>query len=131
MNRNTTKKAVVFIVAFALLFVIGCSSKQSESELLEAATQSQADGRIIEAINHYASVVEYYPDGEHAPKSQFMIGFLYANELEDTASARMEYQRFLDLYAGKCDSTMILSAKWELQNLGRDVDDLEGVFQTH
>ena len=51
-----------------------------------------------------------------------MVGYLYANELKDFDQARQAYSDFVDLYP---DHEMAKDAQWEMENLGRDINDIE------
>jgi len=50
-----------------------------------------------------------------------MIGYIYANILKDTDSARKEYQYFLEQYP-KHDLSP--SVRFELDFLGKDINDI-------
>lgn len=116
-------------VALAALLAVGCSNKPSEEDLFTKAKKAQETKDFTQAIDIYKSVVEFYPAGDRADEAQFMVGFLYANDVKDTVKAREAYQTFLDKFSATSDSGMILSAKWEIANLGRDVEDIDEVMK--
>jgi len=62
-----------------------------------------------------------YPQGEKAAASLFLIGFIYNNQLHDLDSARMAYLQFLSEYP---QDAMAPSAKFELENLGKNPEEL-------
>ena len=116
------KRVTVFILAFALIsamaFGIGCAKKPSQADLQKELEKAQVDSNTQGAIDAYAKVVKYYPETEEAAKAQFMIGYLYSNELNDTSMARKAFESFLDRYSAVSDTQLVLSAKMELQTLG-------------
>jgi TolA-binding protein len=66
-------------------------------------------------------VVKNYPTGKFTAQSIFLIGFIANNYTKDLEEARKYYQMFIDKYP---DNELISSAKYELENLGKDVDAL-------
>ncbi|MBH31297.1 MAG: hypothetical protein CMG71_04815 [Candidatus Marinimicrobia bacterium] len=76
------------------------------------------------AIKEYSKVVKHYPDSRFAINAQFMIGYVFANFVQDYESARIEYERFLELFEAEADSGLVQSVKFELQNLGKDLNDI-------
>lgn len=126
MKRVVTVAGSLLLVA--LLMATGCQKKPSEEELFSKAKAAQESRDFTGAVEAYKQVVASYPSGEKADEAQFMIGFLYANDIGDTSAARSAYETFLEKYAANSDSGMVLSAKWELANLGKDVDQIEDVM---
>ena len=53
-----------------------------------------------------------------------MIGYVFANFVQDYDAARIEYERFLELFETEADSGLIQSVKFELKNLGRDLNEI-------
>ena len=73
------------------------------------------------AVEKFEMVVSEYPDSKFGPQAQFMIGFIYANNQVDTSKARVAYHRFLEKYS---DHELASSVKWELENLGKDINEI-------
>ncbi|GBE29108.1 outer membrane protein assembly factor BamD [bacterium BMS3Bbin04] len=117
------------ILIVALVFSAGCASGPTEEELFVKAKKAQEARDFYAAVQSYNEVVTAYPNGDRADEAQFMIGFLYANDIRDTTKARDAYLTFLDRYTATSDSGMVLSARWELANLGKDVEDIEEVMR--
>ena len=117
------------LLLVSLLLTTGCKKKPTEEALFTKAKTAQEARDFKGAVQAYKDVVASYPTGKKADEAQFMIGFLYANDIGDTAQARQAYETFLTHYAAGADSGMVLSAKWELSNLGKDVDQIEQVMQ--
>jgi len=111
-----------------LVLVVGCQQKPSEADLFTKAKTAQEARDFNAAVNAYEEVVAQYPTGDKADEAQFMIGFLYANDLGDTLNARVAYEKFLKDYSDNSDEGMVLSAKWELANLGKSIEEIDDVM---
>lgn len=74
------------------------------------------------AVALHRKIIEKYPESKYVVQSQFMIGYIYANEIKDYDRAKLEYERFLELYP---DHELVPSVKWELENLGKDLSEIE------
>jgi outer membrane protein assembly factor BamD (BamD/ComL family) len=114
-----------FLLAVVLTIGLAACSSQSEQQMFDQAKAYQEAGDFRQAIESYRQIVAKYPRGERSDEAQFMIGFLYANELQDIEKAKAAYKSFLDNYATTADSGMVMSAKWEMQHLGRDISEIE------
>lgn len=66
------------------------------------------------AINEYRKYMRLYADSKDKYKAQFMIGFVYSENLNDTAKAISSYQAVLDNYPA-CD--LVESAKFMIEHL--------------
>ena len=74
------------------------------------------------AISTYKSFLNKYPNNSKAPNILFLIGYTYANDIENkTKKAKSIYNKFLDKYP---DHELVKSVKWELKNLGKSPDDI-------
>jgi TolA-binding protein len=76
---------------------------------------------IYKAIRCYRRIVLEYPTHPTASGAQFLIGFLYNNELKNLDSARIAYEDFLKMYP---DNPMAPSARFEIENLGKDPNQI-------
>ena len=74
------------------------------------------------AINCYKNIEKKYPGSDKAPNALFMIGYIYANELEDFKKAKDAYNYFIKKYP---DNVLVSSAKWEIENLGKSLEELQ------
>lgn len=77
-----------------------------------------------QSVKEYRRVVSQYPQSRFAVNAQFMIGYIFANFISDYELARTEYERFLELYSDRADSNLIESVQFELQNLGKDLNEV-------
>lgn len=113
------------IVLLGLVWLGGCAKKPTYEELFEQARLHQENQEYDKAIDVYQKIVKLNPQGERSDEAQFMVGFIYANDLNDQENARAAYETFLDRYSATADSGMILSAEWELEHIGRDITEID------
>ena len=73
------------------------------------------------AIQEYRKVIENYSGSEQEPHALFMIGYVYANILNDTRSAKVEYEEFLSRFP---KHELSPSVKFEIEYLGKSVDEI-------
>jgi len=114
-------------VVVALLGLIwigtGCG-KPSEEELTKLFQQGQElqqQGKYNEAIQAFEQIIHKSEKGKFTAQAQFMIAFIYAENLKDLEVARKEFESFIRDYP---DDPLIESAKWELENMGKKLEDL-------
>lgn len=91
----------------------------------EIFTLAQDTEDPLQRLSLYRELLFSYPEGEHAPEAQFMIGFIYAEELRNYEAAEHEFRKMLDQYG---DSELAESAKWMLENMKSEdpkFEDLE------
>jgi EpsD family peptidyl-prolyl cis-trans isomerase len=65
-------------------------------------------------IQFYRDIVNAYPNDKNAPQALFMIGFVYAEELQDTRQAQRTFDELMEKYP---QSEMVESAKWMIENM--------------
>lgn len=85
---------------------------------LAAIAQQRRD--MPGAVALYERLLAEYPKSEYCDEAQFMIGFIYEDELRDLERARQAYQRVIDSYP---QSELAASAKILLPNLGRSPEE--------
>lgn len=100
------------------------SPEAAEAQYMLGDTFISAAKDFEQAVDEYRLVVSNYPESRFAVNAQFMIGYVYANFLNEIEMARNEYNLFLELYADKADSGLVESVRFELQNLGRDLNEI-------
>lgn len=115
---------ISFFIVLVIFVFNGCV-KANEEELFNEAKMLQEKQQTAEAIAKYEELIRTYPKGKYAAKSQFMVGFLYANDLKDYPKAKAAYENFLEKYSTEVDSGMVISARWELKYLGKDINEIE------
>lgn len=74
------------------------------------------------SIQTYKQLIENYPESNLVVQAHFMIGYRYANDVKDLDKARTAYEEFIAKYP---DHELVQSVKWELENLGKDISDIE------
>lgn len=85
---------------------------KSADELMRLATESPDPNDKLE---YYRALLKKYPTYPRADEAQFMIGFVYSEELNDFEAAKPEYQKVLDHFP---QSEIKESALYMLQNMG-------------
>lgn len=120
-NEEKSELAIKFYDKFVSNYPQSPLAPEALFRIAVVAAGHQKD--LEKAIETYRRLVQKYPDNEFAPKSQFMVGYLYANEIKDYEQAKEAYKLFLEKYA-TVDSGMTASAKFELENMGKDISDI-------
>jgi len=117
----------IFMFGFSvLLFIVSaCSTKLSEKEYFDAGYEQYNKQNFEEALKNFKLLIDYYPDGEFASRSVFMIGFINANHVNNLDEAKEYYTLFIEKYP---DDDLVASAKYELETLGKSIDELP-IFQ--
>ncbi|MCF7811713.1 outer membrane protein assembly factor BamD [bacterium] len=117
-----------FVVRLLVISLItGCGGpKQTESAqtLFSQAQELQQAEKYDDAIRTYKKIAHEYNKSRLAANSQFMVGYIYANHLKDLEQARIEFNRFLDNYSATADSGLVVGAKFELEYLGKNIEDI-------
>lgn len=73
------------------------------------------------AVYYFHKVYNEFSVSTHGEQALFLTGFIYANELKDTDSARISYSLFLEKYP---ESKLVTSVKSELNNLGKTPEEI-------
>ncbi|MFB0516766.1 MAG: tol-pal system YbgF family protein [Candidatus Neomarinimicrobiota bacterium] len=79
---------------------------------------------IHKSLAAYQKTSTRYPETDAGVKALFMIGFVNANHLENYEAAREAYQDFLNRYP---NHELVPSVKFELENLGKPVEEIEAL----
>ena len=110
----------IIVITFAIA-IAGCSDKKADAEYYKLAYDFYNDGKYEEAIENFKNILEYYPQGENAPKALFMIGFINANHINNYEEAKKCYIQFIEQYP---THELTASAKYEIETLGKDINEL-------
>ncbi|MBN1504150.1 MAG: peptidyl-prolyl cis-trans isomerase [Candidatus Eisenbacteria bacterium] len=94
----------------------------SPEELFQAAMDSKDSNQRIDI---YRELVRRFPDSKHAAQAQFMIGFIYSEELREYAKAEEALKQVIREYPG---SELVGSARWMLDNM-RDSTQTVGTVE--
>jgi len=84
---------------------------RSPEQLWEMAQEEETP---YARIQYYRNIVNQYPDHQYAPQALFMIGFVYAEELQDLVQARRTFDELIKKYP---DADVVESAQWMISNL--------------
>jgi TolA-binding protein len=87
------------------------SAKKSAREMFEEAQKAGAPTARIQA---YRQLLEAYPDSDVSPQAQFMIGFVFSEELKDYDQAEAAFKQVLQRYA---NSELAPSARWMIGHM--------------
>ncbi len=87
------------------------SRKQDVRDLFKAAQEA---GPPAERIAAYRNVVMEYPDSDVSPQAQFMIGFIYSEELKSYDQAEAAFRELLRRYP---HSELVSSAQWMIDHM--------------
>lgn len=116
---------LILLLILVFLLPIGCK-KMSDTELLAQANQYNQEGKYEEAISAFQKLIDNYPKSPECPEAQFMIGYIFANSIKDLDKAKEAYEKFLKIYP---NDDLATSTRWELDNLGKEIDDIEMLIQ--
>ena len=115
------KKCISFLIVMFIIISACGSKKSTETEYLTAAYDQYNKGSYEEAIKNFKKIIEFYGNGQHAAKSMFMVGFINANHTKNYEEAKEYYNMFIEKYP---QHELKNDAEFELQNLGKDINDL-------
>ncbi|MBU4485825.1 MAG: hypothetical protein KKD38_02755, partial [Candidatus Delongbacteria bacterium] len=96
--------------------------KRSVEELFYEAQEYGALGMYGHAIEDYTELLQKYPKHVRASDAKFLIAFTYCNNLKEEELAKQHYREFMKMFP---DSPLAVSAEYELENIGKDIDNLE------
>ena len=66
-----------------------------------------------EALAYYEQILREFPKDDNAYKAQFMIGFVYSEQLEESERAKLAFEKVIKNYP---NSDLVEDAKWMLEN---------------
>ncbi len=116
-------KNVPYILAALVIGVLifSCSSssqnQKTEQELYTQAQDFSEKGDFQSAVKIYQELLKSYPESPRAYKAQFLIAFVYSENLKDKEKAKENYQILLDKYPN-CDLTD--DARYMLKSMEND-----------
>ena len=87
------------------------SAKKSARDLFKDAQEAGApEARIAK----YRDMLAQYPKSDVSAQAQFMIGFIYSEEMKNYDEAEKEFRRLLDRYPS---SELAASARWMIEHM--------------
>jgi tetratricopeptide (TPR) repeat protein len=96
--------------------------ERTAEELFYEAQEYGALGMYGHAIESYEEFLTKFPKHEKAPDVKFLIAFTYHNSLKEESLAKKHYSEFIKNYP---DSPLKVSAEFEMENIGKDIDNLD------
>ncbi len=115
------KMVSLLLLAVGVFLITGCGKKMGEKEYFDMAYQQMEKEQWSEAEKYFQKILDNYPEGTYASKALFMIAFVNANYLKNYERAEKYYTEFLNKYP---DNELSDDAKYELEHLGKDINDL-------
>ena len=98
----------------------------SESLVKDAFFQAHQLGEFERAIKTNKRLKRTFTDSKYIKQSSFMIGYIYANDIKDYDKEKEIYQEFMEKYP---DHELVSSVKWELENLGKDINEIDFITE--
>ncbi len=95
------------------------SVERTPEELWNLA-QNSTDSN--QRLSYYEKIVESHPNSEFAPEALFMIGFVYAEELQSVTDADRAFNRVVTEYP---NTEVAKTAEWMLKNLDKPLPQFE------
>ena len=87
-------------------------------ELLYNEAQSFSEkGDFTSAIKTYEEILKLYPESVHSCRAQFLIGFVYSENLKDYNKAKEIYEKVIEKYP---DCDLADDARFMLESMGSD-----------
>jgi tetratricopeptide (TPR) repeat protein len=87
------------------------AQKRTPQELFRAGQEA---GAATARIAAYRQLVQDYPDSDVSPQAQFMIGFIYSEELKNYDEAEKAFRELLDRYP---KAELAASARWMIDHM--------------
>lgn len=115
------KSRWLLLAALFGLLLSACENKLSEKDYFDQAQQYMGQENWQKAEENFARITNDFPNGVYAAKSLFMVGYINANHLKDLDRAKEFYNSFISKFP---DHDLADDAKYELENLGKPVEEL-------
>ncbi|MFH1008707.1 MAG: tetratricopeptide repeat protein [Candidatus Latescibacterota bacterium] len=96
--------------------------ERADDTFFALAQVAQNGGDEIKAIGYYEELLNSFPNSEHNYKAQFMIGFIYSENLSDYKKAEAAYQQVLAAYP---DCDLAKDARFMIANMGKSIEELD------
>lgn len=104
------------------LIVSKCQKEELVTQArFEIANLHQAQNKYNEAIGVYRDIISTNPKNDLTAKAQFMIGFVLAENMQNYDQAKIEFNTFIQEYP---NDSLVQSAKFELENMGKSLESL-------
>lgn len=121
LNSYNKDKAFNYVDACEAYALVLPNSDKSPEFLFSAAQTSKLLTTYDKCLSLFDWIVEKYPTHAKAENACFMKGFLFDNDLKDTATARKFYLEFISKYP---KSEFVDDAQMLIQNLGKSEEQI-------
>ncbi|MBM3321157.1 MAG: peptidyl-prolyl cis-trans isomerase [Candidatus Eisenbacteria bacterium] len=101
----------------------GGAEEDAERPAAKLFDLAQATTDPKDRIKYYNEIVRNYPDDPHACEAQFMIGFVYSEELHDYDQARAAFAKVRD--DNRCGEDLHKNAEWMLEHMGTEPPEFQ------
>ncbi len=98
----------------------------STAFLFNAGGLASSTGQYPRAISIYDTVVSKYPHSRLVPECLLVEGFIYDNNLQDTANSRKKYMELVTRYP---NDSLSIQAKQAMKFLGKSADEIGKEFE--
>jgi len=115
------KTSFILVIITAAALFMSCSETKTETEYFELGKVQYGQEAYADAIENFKIVLDKFPTGKTTAEATFMLGFINANSLENLEEAKKYYSLFVEKYP---DHDLADDAKYELNTLGQDINDL-------
>ncbi len=98
----------------------------SAAFLFNAGGLASSTGQYAKAIDIYNNVVTKYPQSRLVPECLLVEGFIYDNNLQDTAKSRQKYTELVTKYP---NDSLSIQARQAMKFLGKSADEIGKEFE--
>lgn len=109
------------ISTLIIVMLFACEKQLTLNEYYARAKKSYSEQKIYTAVDDFKLILKYYPDDERISDAIFMLGFINANDMKNLDEAKKYYKLFIEKFP---DHELANSARYELENLGKDINEL-------
>jgi TolA-binding protein len=88
-----------------------------ERKLYDQAQDAQSNNKSELAIKMYEQIINLFPQSPNDHKAQFLIGFVYSEQLGDYQKAKEAYRKVIEKYP---NSDLVDDAEFMLKTVGLD-----------
>ncbi len=121
MNSYDKEKAFNYVDACEAYALVLPNSDKTPEFLFSAAQTSKLLQTYDKCISLFDWIIEKYPTNPKAENASFMKGFLFDNDLKDSATARKFYTEFIEKYP---KSEFVDDAQMLIKNLGKSEEEI-------
>lgn len=121
VNTYNKEKAFNYVDACEAYALVLPASEKTPEFLFSAAQTSKLLQTYDKCISLFDWIIDKYPTHMKAENSAFMKGFLFDNDIKDTAIARKFYLEFIEKFP---KSEFVDDAQMLIKNLGRSEEEI-------